>query len=137
MIALDANLVVRLLVGDHPVQARQALELMESGPTYISKTVLLEVAWVLGFSYDLAPADVVAALDRLMDVRGVQVEGRSDVELALNWARQGMEVADALHVAAAGRARRFATFDRRLARRAERLHTHPPVALAGPGVTLG
>lgn len=131
MIALDTNLVVRLLVGDHPAQARQALELLESGPTYVSKTVLLEVAWVLGFSYERSPAEVLDALERILDVRGVYVEGRSDVALALTWARKGLDLADALHVAASGDARQFATFDRKLARRAGTVRTHPPVKLAG------
>ncbi len=131
MIALDTNVVVRLLVADHPEQARAALALLEAGPTWISKTVLLEVAWVLRFSYELGSAQVVSALHRLLDVRHVQVEGRSDVEAALNLSREGLDVADALHLAAAGHARAFATFDRALARRAARLHTLPPVVLAG------
>ncbi len=131
MIALDTNVVVRLLVRDHEVQARAALALLESGPTWISKTVLLEVAWVLSFSYERTSSQIVAALQRLLDVRDVHVEGRTDVATALDWCRQGMDVADALHVAAAGHAKRFVTFDRSLVRRAERLQTLPPVKLAG------
>jgi predicted nucleic acid-binding protein len=40
------------------------------------------------------------------------------VAKALNWFEQGLDFADALHLASAGNAKQFATFDRKLARQA-------------------
>lgn len=135
MIALDTNVVVRVVVNDEPTQGRQALEILRSGPTWLSKTVLLEIEWVLRFSYEMAPDAIAAVFDRLLDVRGMIVEDQGEVELALAWYRQGLDFADALHVASSGAAARFATFDKRLARRAARTRTHPPVDLAGSART--
>ena len=45
---------------------------------------------------------------------------------ALDWHRDGMNFADALHLASARDQRRFATFDQNLRRRSARLQTLPP-----------
>ncbi len=47
MIAVDTNVLVRLLTGDDPVQESAARSLFASGPIWIAKTVLLETSWVL------------------------------------------------------------------------------------------
>jgi len=41
------------------------------------------------------------------------------VAKALDWFKQGLDLADALHLASAGDAKQFATFDVKLARRAK------------------
>ena len=62
MIAVDTNVVVRLLVRDDAKQAEAAAVLFARGPVGLSATVLLETAWVLRSGYRLAPAAVVDAL---------------------------------------------------------------------------
>jgi len=54
MIAVDTNLLVRLLTNDDPVEAKRALRVMESDDILIPKTVLLETEWVLRHGYVLA-----------------------------------------------------------------------------------
>lgn len=56
MIALDTNVVVRLLVDDHPQQTRRARRLLEARPVIILPTVLLESEWVLRGATGLFPA---------------------------------------------------------------------------------
>ncbi len=50
MLAVDTNLVVRIVTNDDPDQALKTVELFEQGRVFIAKTVLLEVEWVLKFS---------------------------------------------------------------------------------------
>jgi len=47
MIAIDTNLLVRLLTNDEPQQAARAIQLFKSGAEiFIGKTALLETAWI-------------------------------------------------------------------------------------------
>jgi predicted nucleic-acid-binding protein len=63
MIAVDTNVVVRLLTNDEPLQAGAARSLFASGPVWIAKTVLLETAWVLRKLYGFED-DAIAAPSR-------------------------------------------------------------------------
>lgn len=47
MIAFDTNLLVRILVMDHPEQVAIARRLMARETIFVSRTVLLETEWVL------------------------------------------------------------------------------------------
>ena len=42
MLAIDTNLVVRYLTGDHPKQAAQARALIDANQVFVPTTVLLE-----------------------------------------------------------------------------------------------
>ena len=55
MIAVDTNVLVRLLTGDDPAQTRRAADLFAQESILIPKTVLLETEWVLRYRYELAP----------------------------------------------------------------------------------
>jgi len=55
MIAVDTNVLVRLLTGDDPAQTQRAVELFAQESILIPKTVLLETEWVLRYRYELAP----------------------------------------------------------------------------------
>jgi predicted nucleic acid-binding protein len=54
-------------------------------------------------------------------LQNVRIESSPDVVKALNWAAEGMDFADALHLTGMGEAERFVTFDPKLARRAKKL----------------
>ncbi len=47
MIAVDTNVLVRLLTGDDPEQEAASRALFARQSIWIAKTVLLETAWVL------------------------------------------------------------------------------------------
>ena len=119
MIAIDTCILVRLLTRDDPEQARVAESLMRSQPLFLPKTVLLELAWVLAYTYRFDRTSIHGAFTRLLGLDNLRVEDPEDVALAVGWYGQGLDFADALHLASAGEAREFATFDRRLAARAE------------------
>ncbi len=74
MLAVDTNLVVRLLASDDAAQTRRAAALFSSEQIFISKTVLLEAEWVLRFSYDLPPKVILQALRNIIGLPNVLME---------------------------------------------------------------
>ena len=133
MIALDTNVLVRVVTADDPEQLAIALKVFGSGQLWIPKTVLLETEWVLRFSYELAPDVILNVLRRLLGFRNLQVEDRGAVLRALSLLETGVDFADALHLASSADAERFATFDRTLAQRSAKAGHEglPPVDLLG------
>jgi len=121
MLAVDTNLVVRLLVNDDAVQTRRAAALFATEQILISKTVLLESEWVLRFSYELPPKVILQALRNIVGLPNVMVGQQREVAEALDGFERGLDFADALHLASSRRAGRFATFDKKLIKRAEKL----------------
>lgn len=121
MIAVDTNVLVRFLVRDDAKQAARAASLIRGDEIWASKTVLLETEWVLRSLYGFSPETVARALRRLAGLRTVFLEDELAVAKALDWSSQGLDFADALHLASVGNAKRFATFDRKLAKQAKRL----------------
>ena len=64
MIALDTNVLVRLVTGDDAAQAKRAAARIDTGDAFfVSLTVALELEWVLRGAYKLAPDCVVAAFE--------------------------------------------------------------------------
>lgn len=121
MFAVDTNVVVRYLVNDDPRQGARARALVDGGNVWVSKTVLLECAWVLEAVYEFGRKDIIAALEAFLGLATVQVEDEAIVVRALAGARSGMDLADALHVACTPpEAEAFLTFDRTLIRRRPR-----------------
>ncbi len=120
MNAVDTNVVVRLLAGDDPVQTAAARKLMASGPVWIAKTVLLESAWVLGKLYGFEESSICDAFRKLLGLKNVQAEDEAAVAAALALTAQGLQFADALHLASAPTGATFVSFDRALVRRAKR-----------------
>ena len=121
MIAADTDVVVRLLVNDDRVQARKAAALFADNDVLLSKTVLVETEWVLRFSYEIGRGEIHDALLAVLGMPRVNGEEPRQLAQALAWFRQGMDFADALHLASAVGAERFVTFDRRLVARSREL----------------
>ncbi len=127
MTSVDTNVLVRFLVNDNPGQNRRARKLVESGDVRISPTVLLEAEWVLRSLYAQEAGRIHESFRRLLGLPGVLADEPQRVERALAWYDAGLDFADALHLAFAGRGTSFATFDTKLARRARKLHDAPQV----------
>lgn len=118
MIAIDTNIIVRLIVGDDEQQVHCALDLAANDILYVSFTVLVETEWVLRARYGYDRATIVNALANLPDLVLLHFENEADARWALDRYAEGGELADFLHIAAAHPIGRFATFERKLARRA-------------------
>jgi predicted nucleic-acid-binding protein len=123
VVAVDTNVVVRLVVGDNASQTARAAAIFRSGPVFIAKSVLLETEWVLRYSYELGAEIVLKSLRAVLGLENVSVEDPTATTAALRLLEQGLDFADALHIASSAHAARFVTFDARLAKRARRAST--------------
>lgn len=124
MPALDTNVLVRLLVGDDPEQARLARDAIaraerNSDPLFVSLTVVLELEWVLRASYRYSKEQVLATVSALLEARELEFQEEASVERALHYYREsGADFAECMHLGCAATAARIPlwTFDRRAAR---------------------
>jgi predicted nucleic-acid-binding protein len=119
--AIDTNVLVRFLTGDDPAQAARARSLIEAGDIFVATSVLLESEWVLRSGYGLATHRILQAMRAFAGLPGVTLEDPQLAARALDWAEQGLDFADALHLGRAEGCSAFMSFDRKLARAAARL----------------
>lgn len=121
MIALDTNVLVRILLDDDPQQHAAARRLLDSlsieRPGYVSSVVLVETYWVLVRTRGIDASTVLAAFRRMQATP--EFRGPARLVDALDAADSGADFADALIDASARSAgvRTIATFDKRAARR--------------------
>ncbi len=113
MRAIDTNIVIRYLTGDHPEQSAKARAVVEAGDVFIAATVMLEADWVLRSVYGFSRKDTAAALRAFAGLPGVKVEAPAMLAEALDRAEAGMDFADALHLGAASGCDAFLTFDQK------------------------
>jgi predicted nucleic-acid-binding protein len=114
MLAVDTNVIVRLLVDDDPVQAPLARRLFEQNDIWVSVTVLLECALVLRSAYGMSARRSAGLLRGLLGLDNVRVEDVDSVARAIDAVRGGLELADALHLARVPVGVEFVTFDKAL-----------------------
>jgi predicted nucleic-acid-binding protein len=126
--AVDTNLLGRFYLGDDAAQAGVAASVLSAGDVFVPRTVMLELEWVLRYVADQPESKVIECLAHLIALPGVPVEDRDDIEAALGHCRNGIDFADALHLAASKACSELLTFDNRgYARRARKLGLKPPV----------
>ncbi|MDP1691429.1 MAG: type II toxin-antitoxin system VapC family toxin [Burkholderiaceae bacterium] len=94
MIAVDTNVLVRLLVGDDPAQAAKAQRCFDRAAEgdvsiWVSDTVLVELAWTLGKAYARDRRDIVMALRALSSHATVVLESPAAVRSATDAFEQG------------------------------------------------
>ncbi|WP_457091258.1 type II toxin-antitoxin system VapC family toxin [Microvirga sp. P5_D2] len=121
MLAIDTNLIVRYLTGDHAEQSPQARGLIDREDVFICTTVLLETEWVLRSAYGYTPVQIGAALSAFAGLPHVTLEDASLAAKALDWMAKGLDFADALHLAKAVGCTAFVSFDQRFAKAANRV----------------
>lgn len=132
VVAVDTNILARFYVDDPtdpeaPKQRPLARALIERSDTvFVPITVVLELEWVMRGFYGKRPAEFCGLLDHLAGLRNVTIEALPRVLEAVGMHRDGMDFADAMHLAGSRQCEEFATFDaRRFARRAARLNLKP------------
>ncbi|MBW8791208.1 type II toxin-antitoxin system VapC family toxin [Rhizobium leguminosarum] len=119
MIAIDTNLIVRYLTGDHPEQSSRAREIVDGQPVFVAVTVVLEAEWVLRSAYGYGRPDVVRALRAFGGLSTVTIEDSAIVAAAFDLAENGMDFADALHLTKSAHCEEFVTFDRKFMKAAQ------------------
>lgn len=120
MIALDTNVLARLLLRDDAAQAERARQLFDANQDndaalFISDVVAAELAWLLRSRYALGRAAIAGALHALLGNATIAWQSRPAVTAALGLfeAQPGADFADCLLVAQAQAAgcEATATFD--------------------------
>lgn len=123
-IALDTNVLVRLLTRDDEAQCAAAVHLVQAAalqrePVMISHGVLLETEWVLRSRYKLAPVEIQRAFWAILETIELAIQEPTIVEETLKlWSDwPGSDFADCLHIATAVHNNcTLATFDQGAAR---------------------
>lgn len=130
MIALDTNLLARLLLQDDVAQHRRVKALFKTNEVFTAPvTVLLELVWVLE-SNGCDTGQVAMGLNALLNLPNFKPERADAVRLALRNYLAGIGFADALHLAMSAGAEQFLTFDKAFAHRAKKLTLKPDVLRA-------
>lgn len=130
MIALDTNLLARLLLRDDAAQHARVKALLRSDRVFTAPiTVMLELVWVLEAN-DCTPAEIEHGLNLLLGLANFQPKQVDALRAALRGYAQGLDFADALHLALSAGDEAFASFDKALVRKATRLGLAPRVASA-------
>ncbi len=119
MRAVDTNILVRFLTADDPKQAKAARRVMEACDIFIGVTVILETEWVLRAGYGFVPDLIATGLRGIGGLPGITLEEPTQVAQALAWMIEGMDFADALHLARSNHCSAFLTFDKKVATRAK------------------
>ena len=122
MIALDTNVLVRLLVSDDLAQQQMVQQRLTSmrdagESALVSHVVLAELSWVLRAVYDYSREPIADALEKLAATSPFYVPSAHVVGHALEWYRKGnAEFADylILSLSLSEGASRLLTFDRKL-----------------------
>lgn len=74
MVAVDTNIIVRLLTQDDNAQYQKSLEIFQTQTIFIPDTVILETEWVLRFAYKFKPSEICAALRKILGLLNVNVK---------------------------------------------------------------
>ncbi len=121
MLAIDTNVIVRLLTHDDNKQYQASLKLFQEQQIFIPNTVILETEWVLRFAYDFNPSEVCNALRKLFGLPNVHLSQEFLVSQALEWCEKGLDFADSFHLALSQDFGILKTFDDKFIKRSKGL----------------
>lgn len=125
MISVDANVVVRLLTGDHQSQFKRAKALFAKENIVITTSVILECEWVLRYAYHFNPLKIAGAFQSLFGISTVKLQDQLVIYNAIKWYKQGLDFADAVHLAKSQDAESLVTFDKKLRKTASKIINFP------------
>jgi predicted nucleic-acid-binding protein len=119
MLAVDTNVLVRLIVRDDANQVRAAEEFIGKG-AWVSYLVLIETMWVLDAVYDCTAQQVALAVEMLLNHKDLTIQDSDVVAIALEEFRNrpALGFSDCLVLEVARKAGHLplGTFDRELAK---------------------
>jgi predicted nucleic-acid-binding protein len=98
VIAVDTNVLVRLIVNDDAGQTARARAAMLSDNVAITSGVLIETVWVLDRTYGLEREAIARSLQALLALPNVVTPWPSAVAALLAAYKGGFDFADAAHM---------------------------------------
>ncbi len=131
MNAVDTNILARFFINDEEdheaAKQRPAAIAAFSDKVFVPMSVILEFEWVMRGFYDLPRKDIQRVFESLCGLANVQIENRGSVLAALDGYKNGLDFADALHLARADFCNTFLSFDARLKKHANKAGLSPSV----------
>ncbi|BAZ79570.1 type II toxin-antitoxin system VapC family toxin [Sphaerospermopsis kisseleviana CS-549] len=121
MIAIDTNIIVRFLTQDDELQFQKSREILQNHDVFIADTVILETEWVLRFRYKFKPHDICKALRNLFGLPNIYLNNPILIAQVIEWHENGLDFADAFHLANSQNCSQFYTFDEKFVKRAKML----------------
>lgn len=121
MVAIDTNILVRLLTRDSEAEYKASHKLFANEEIFVPDTVILETEWVLRYAYDLTPAEVCDALRKVFGLGNVHLTNGQRVAQAIAWHEAGLDFGDAFHLALSQGMEVLKTFDRDFIRKSKDL----------------
>ena len=122
MLAIDTNILVRLVARDDSDQVKAAEQFVRKG-AWISHLVLAETLWVLNSVYELSRAHISTAVDMLLNHQDLTLQDAEVVASALRHyrSRGALDFSDCLVLEIARKAGHLpiGTFDRNFAKLAD------------------
>jgi predicted nucleic-acid-binding protein len=119
MLAVDTNVLVRLIVRDDAKQVRAAEEFIAKG-AWVSHLVLIETMWVLDAVYDCTAQQISLAVEMLLNHKDLTIQDSDVVAITLDEFRNlpALGFSDCLVLEVARKAGHLplGTFDRDLAK---------------------
>ena len=125
MVAVDTNIIVRFLTQDNEEQFKKCLNIFKNQDVFISDTVILETEWVLRYAYNFEPISIAKAFSNLFGLSNVYLSNASSIVQAIDWHKEGMDFADALHLVQSQKYECFYTFDRKFIKKSKLLQNFP------------
>ena len=121
MIAIDTNIVVRFITKDDELQYQQSLALFKNKNIFIADTFILETEWVLRFAYKFKPLEICQAFRMVFGLPNVYLTNEKLILQVIEWHENGIDFADAFHLASSNHWLEFYTFDERFIKKSQSL----------------
>ena len=117
LIAVDTNIMIRLAMRDDEGHYQKAIALLAEHQFFISKTVQMEMEWVLRSRYKQSVEEIANFFTLLLQKNKILCENEEELMSTICWYRLGADFADALHLAHT-KSLPFYTFDERFCKKA-------------------
>ena len=117
VIAVDTNIIIRLAMRDDEAQYQKVIALLKEHQFFISRTVQLEIEWVLRSRYKRPVVEIADFFVLLLQKNQIVCENEQAFINAIYCYRLGADFADALHLTNTQNLP-FYTFDERFCKKA-------------------
>jgi predicted nucleic-acid-binding protein len=126
LIAVDTNIMIRFAMRDDEEHYQKVIALLVTHQFFISRTVQLEMEWVLRSRYKQSVEEIADFFSLLLQKTKILCENEEELINAICWYRLGADFADAIHLAHT-KSLPFYTFDERFCKKAIQQGVAPSV----------
>ncbi|WP_416233490.1 type II toxin-antitoxin system VapC family toxin [Anabaena sp. UHCC 0451] len=113
--------MVRFITKDDEPQYQQSLALFKNKNIFIADTVILETEWVLRFAYKFKSLEICQAFRKIFGLPNVYLTNEKLILQVIEWHENGIDFADAFHLASSNHCLEFYTFDEKFIKKSQSL----------------